>query len=290
MRLRIISDISGCPAGGAHRSGGRGSRRDHLPRRRGRLRTPPRALLGDCAGQLLFSHRREPRQGARRHRSPRMDNPFTDSALRWTRERLDDEDLGGCWRCLFRCPRRRDPLCHGARKRRTTTFSRPVTLRTLLASACGIILCGHTHRPMACDINSRRQCTWLHWCDGDVVPLEKGHPYAFNPGSVGQPRDNDSRAYAVSDLARQSVASCSSTRSATQRAMRVAAYPSLRNAWPREFDRVSARPPASPEDASAHRGLSLLMARRIPARGVWRWASALGVTEMGLNGHRREAG
>lgn len=157
-------------------------------------------------------------------------NPVADSALEWTRERLDDEDLEWLLALPSEAPHAEGPLCcHGAPGAPDDYVLTARDARdALLASACGIILCGHTHRPMACDINGRRQCTWLHWCDGDVVPLEKGHRYLFNPGSVGQPRDNDSRAaYMVIDLARQE-ASLHRSRyevGATQRAMRSAGLP-----------------------------------------------------------------
>lgn len=72
-----------------------------------------------------------------------------------------------------------------------------------------ICLLGHTHVPMAFEVQSLfhddpvtpREISVRPLRDGDIVTLDPGSRYILNPGSVGQPRDSDPRAsFAILDL------------------------------------------------------------------------------------------
>jgi len=59
---------------------------------------------------------------------------------------------------------------------------------------------GHTHVPMVFQSIAGRPCMRALPDDGEVLTLDPHSRYIINPGSVGQPRDGDSRAaYAIFD-------------------------------------------------------------------------------------------
>lgn len=66
-----------------------------------------------------------------------------------------------------------------------------------------LLFAGHTHVP---GIHVVGQSGTVHWIEPMDFCMEAGKRYIVNPGSVGQPRDNDFRAsYAIHDTADQSV-------------------------------------------------------------------------------------
>jgi predicted phosphodiesterase len=53
---------------------------------------------------------------------------------------------------------------------------------------------GHTHLPGGFELDEqRRTLTWVNLEPGQWYYLREGHRYLLNPGSVGQPRDRDTR-------------------------------------------------------------------------------------------------
>lgn len=59
---------------------------------------------------------------------------------------------------------------------------------------------GHTHVPMVFAQHADGRIDFRRGAPGEIVQLQPGSRYIINPGSVGQPRDGDSRAaYAVWD-------------------------------------------------------------------------------------------
>ena len=79
----------------------------------------------------------------------------------------------------------------------------------LYGSRARIVFCGHTHRQGGwslhrLEVTSLKPAYQSSACAEQFeLPLEKGWRYLINPGSVGQPRDGDSRAaFAVYDEAK----------------------------------------------------------------------------------------
>ena len=61
-------------------------------------------------------------------------------------------------------------------------------------------LVGHSHVPMIFALHPRDRIDFAAAGQGQIVELQSGSRYLFNPGSVGQPRDGDPRAaYAIWD-------------------------------------------------------------------------------------------
>jgi predicted phosphodiesterase len=81
-------------------------------------------------------------------------------------------------------------------------------IRSLAASRRQVCLFGHTHVALCAmvDAQNRLDVGTPHGNPEYETRLRTGAKYLINPGSVGQPRDGDSRAaYAIADLDRNSV-------------------------------------------------------------------------------------
>ena len=63
-------------------------------------------------------------------------------------------------------------------------------------------LVGHTHTPITYQqLNANGDCVPITPTYGEPIHLDNGHRQIINPGSIGQPRDNDPRAaYAILDV------------------------------------------------------------------------------------------
>ncbi len=103
-------------------------------------------------------------------------------------------------------------LCHGSpRDEDLYIFSDVEAVRALRASRRPVCFFGHTHVALAARLLEQAQAQ---------IELPKGHPefeivvregqkHLINPGSVGQPRDGDSRAsYAIADVERRQILVC----------------------------------------------------------------------------------
>ena len=93
-----------------------------------------------------------------------------------------------------------------------------------------LCLVGHTHVPMFFALHADGQAQFGHMQRGEVVQLRPGSRYILNPGSVGQPRDENPRAaYALWDTTAATVRfeRIGYDIGATQRQMRKAGLPSL---------------------------------------------------------------
>ncbi|MDA0975114.1 MAG: metallophosphoesterase family protein [Phycisphaerales bacterium] len=141
-------------------------------------------------------------------------NAVARAAIRWTRDRLSRHHLD--W--LRHVPGGADLGCLQA------IHDSPMpAANTYLRDRCGaavafqgvareICLVGHTHVPLvfrtsvgtpdAAPKFEEIVAELLH--EDEAIPLESGHRFILNPGSVGQPRDADCRAsYGVLDLERR---------------------------------------------------------------------------------------
>lgn len=94
-------------------------------------------------------------------------------------------------------------ICHGSPiDEDEYIFDELDARRALDASRQRVCLFGHTHVPMVFRLSGR--VLGLAQADGNGVAIEVDSTYLANPGSVGQPRDGDSRAaYAIFDVESQ---------------------------------------------------------------------------------------
>ncbi len=135
-------------------------------------------------------------------------NPMARSAVDWTRNALDPDTLAYL-RALPAGPHLVDEaieICHGSPLDEDLYVVADFdAIRSLDATRRPLCLFGHTHVALCARLDSERRLD---------IEAPQGHPefdidleptmkYLINPGSVGQPRDGDSRAaYAIVDLDR----------------------------------------------------------------------------------------
>jgi diadenosine tetraphosphatase ApaH/serine/threonine PP2A family protein phosphatase len=131
-------------------------------------------------------------------------NPAAEAAAQWTKNRLSDEERA-LLDALPETDRTSDfTLVHG-------TLRWPIweylydydSARAQLSlQQTPFAFVGHTHVPMLVTERpeSAEGCEMRRLGDGEVVELNSGPRLVLNPGSVGQPRDGDSRAsYGILD-------------------------------------------------------------------------------------------
>lgn len=128
-------------------------------------------------------------------------SPLAQRAVAWTRERLEDSTRDFLAALPLQCTIDGVLVAvHGALHpevgcewvRLDTDAKRALSLDALAAHPSGARVCafGHTHRPGVwerCDGAIRR-------VEGETVTLRPDAFYLVNPGSVGEPRDDDPRA------------------------------------------------------------------------------------------------
>jgi len=134
-------------------------------------------------------------------------NPIARAAAHWTRTQLRSENLEYL-KALPQGPVRADgvTLVHGAvADEDEYVFAPAQALDSLLESPTEVTFFGHTHfqggfsyRENRLDVIQLRPRGGANFA---ALQLEKGTRYLLNPGSIGQPRDGDSRAaFAIADL------------------------------------------------------------------------------------------
>jgi predicted phosphodiesterase len=115
--------------------------------------------------------------------------PLARASLRWTRGVLDD-DARALLAGLPLTERQGDvALCHGwlDDPQQYVVGAQAATDRLRESPVAGIVIAGHTHRPMAV---GARSGTLLRVTAG-TVRLPPGEPVLLNPGAVGQSRTQD---------------------------------------------------------------------------------------------------
>lgn len=135
-------------------------------------------------------------------------NPIARAAAEWTRGQLRPENLDYLNK-LPQGPARADDitLVHGAvADEDEYVFAPAQALDSLLESPTEVTFFGHTHFQGGFSYrNNRLDVIQLKPREGTnfaALQLETGTRYLLNPGSIGQPRDGDSRAaFAIADLA-----------------------------------------------------------------------------------------
>ena len=122
------------------------------------------------------------------------------AAIRWTAEQLDAEEKAFLAGLPTVCQRPPFTLVHGSLRDPIVEYlmhpSQAVATFELLTTAYCLV--GHSHYPFVCRENGGLPL-FLPMPEAQPVPLD-AERRIVNPGSVGQPRDRDSRAgYAVFD-------------------------------------------------------------------------------------------
>ena len=138
-------------------------------------------------------------------------NPMARAAVDWTRRALNEETLEYL-RALPAGPLLVDgqlEVCHGSPLDEDLYVVADIdAIRSIDATRRPVCLFGHTHVAMCATLDAGRRLD-IEAPQGHPefdVQLEPSVKYLINPGSVGQPRDGDSRAaYAIADLDRHVV-------------------------------------------------------------------------------------
>ncbi|MEX0682017.1 MAG: metallophosphoesterase family protein [Dehalococcoidia bacterium] len=138
-------------------------------------------------------------------------NPDAAKAARWTSRRLGEDEKS----FLDALPETRIVAEHFTLVHGTLRWPVWEYLSTEDAGAAHLELqstpfgfCGHTHVPAIASLTPDG-CELRRLFDGEVVLLDLDSKVVINPGSVGQPRDGDTRAsYAIYDSETQSVTIC----------------------------------------------------------------------------------
>ena len=127
-------------------------------------------------------------------------NPHAGHAIMWTRDQLSDEERDWLKRLKYLRMIANFPIVHStldAPKRWGYVMSKLDAAASFTYQNTGVCFFGHTHVPLAF---MRDQNTVIGG-KYDSLEVEKGKKYFINVGSVGQPRDGDSRAaYVIYDL------------------------------------------------------------------------------------------
>lgn len=138
-------------------------------------------------------------------------NPMAKSAAHWTRESLRPEAL----RYLHDLPvgptivDNAVEICHGSPLDEDLYVVADIdAARSIAAARTALCLFGHTHVALSARMDNQRRLT-IEAPQGNpefTTALDPDSKYLINPGSVGQPRDGDSRAaYAIADMDRKAV-------------------------------------------------------------------------------------
>jgi predicted phosphodiesterase len=138
-------------------------------------------------------------------------NPMARMAVQWTRNALTPSTLDYL-RDLPSGPQIVDgdiEICHGSPFDEDLYVVADLDAAHSLASARrSVCLFGHTHVALSATMDSQRRLE-IEAPQGHPefeIAIDSGSKYLINPGSVGQPRDGDSRAaYAIADLSRKTV-------------------------------------------------------------------------------------
>jgi predicted phosphodiesterase len=141
-------------------------------------------------------------------------NPMAKSAAHWTRDALTPQTLEYL-RDLPTGPRLVDraiEICHGSPLDEDLYIVADTDAeRSIAAARAPVCFFGHTHVAMSAraDAHDRLAIEAPQGHPEFVVTIENGSRHLINPGSVGQPRDGDSRAaYAIADLDQKVVTLC----------------------------------------------------------------------------------
>ncbi|MDD5091895.1 MAG: metallophosphoesterase family protein [Candidatus Wallbacteria bacterium] len=134
-------------------------------------------------------------------------------AILWTKETLTKDSLS--WLSQLQDFHVLDSeilFCHGSiRDPNEYILDEETALLNIIGMPEGVhtIFFGHTHVPVIYEMDAENIFK-VHWMDFDChFQLQKGHRYLINPGSIGQPRNNDTRlSFIIFDKEESSVDFC----------------------------------------------------------------------------------
>ena len=119
--------------------------------------------------------------------------PNAAAVVRWTREQLSNEELEFLYNMPFVATKMGITLVHSTMDNPETfgyVFDHFQAEANFVCQKTPICFHGHTHVPMIYE----KQVTGVYRIDPQEFKLPMGRKYFVNVGSVGQPRDGDSRA------------------------------------------------------------------------------------------------
>jgi len=121
-------------------------------------------------------------------------SPEAAQAVRWTRSVLDEESRAWLASLQPSAERPEASLHHGSPRDPVWEYvlSADTAFAALELARSPLVLVGHSHVPLAVQLDERRLAGG-HAPGGTEVGLSEGR-WLLNPGSVGQPRDGDPRA------------------------------------------------------------------------------------------------
>jgi predicted phosphodiesterase len=127
-------------------------------------------------------------------------NPYARAATIWTRTVLSPESRGYLEGLTARLEHKEFTIVHGTPRRPADEYMLSVAQFKNNMSRVGAwpLFCGHSHMPLCfrCTAEGRVEPIFIEdrqTLTGEVAPYGMV-PAAYNPGSVGQPRDHDKRA------------------------------------------------------------------------------------------------
>ncbi len=133
-------------------------------------------------------------------------NPIARAAALWTRQQLRPENLQFLQK-LAKGPRMVDGFCiaHGSvHDEDEYVYAPEIAADALKGSTAAVTFFGHTHLQGGFSLQDDRVQVLRPPGAGresSIVAIERGTTYLFNPGSIGQPRDGNTRAgFAIADL------------------------------------------------------------------------------------------
>ncbi len=127
-------------------------------------------------------------------------NHYARTAALWTRGALSNESRAYLERLTARCDRKDFTVVHGTPRRPADEYLLSVALFKNNMSRVGAwpLFCGHSHIPTSFHCTAGGKVELIFPEDRQIVTGEIAPygivPVAYNPGSVGQPRDHDKRA------------------------------------------------------------------------------------------------
>ncbi len=132
-------------------------------------------------------------------------NPHAAAVVRWTREQLSEEELNFLRDLPFIVTKTGITIVHATMDRPEAfgyVFDNQQAETNFIQQKTPLCFHGHTHCPMIYE----KQLSGVYRIDPQDFPIKIGRKYFINVGSVGQPRDGDTRAtYTIYDVREKTI-------------------------------------------------------------------------------------
>ncbi|MFC2092145.1 metallophosphoesterase family protein, partial [Elusimicrobiota bacterium] len=122
-------------------------------------------------------------------------NPIAKKAIEWSRETILSRNYDYLSEFVTTKSIGNFMFLHGSPRNPLNEYLLDISevLPNFMVMFHKICFIGHTHTPACYKCNIDNKVEKVHLKDGEQILLEPGSRYIFNVGSVGQPRDEDSR-------------------------------------------------------------------------------------------------